>query len=244
MGAAKAERILDASETLLLRFGYRRTTVDDVARQAGVGKGTIYLYWPTKAELFGAVLTRESARMLAEQLARLRNDLAEARLHRLIRHSFRQTVSRPLARSFATQDRDVMGELLAASGSSARFLAGKIDTTAQYLIVLHRHGLLTDDPVADRTVLHRLSATVLGSLFLEGGLGQDDLSVEGRADALATTVRRAFEPEPEPAPEALRAAANQLIELCERWSVDLAGVLRGAWAPQIVPGDEPGRTEP
>ena len=68
--------------------------------------------------------------------------------------------------------------------------------------------------------------------------------MEARADALALTVRRAFEPAPEPAAEALRAAARELIELCERWSAELAGVLRGVWALEIVFGDESGRTEP
>ncbi|GAC1395003.1 MAG: hypothetical protein NVSMB65_13760 [Chloroflexota bacterium] len=40
----REERILDAAATLLVRWGYRKTTLDDVAREAGVGKGTIYLH--------------------------------------------------------------------------------------------------------------------------------------------------------------------------------------------------------
>ncbi len=39
----REERLLDAATTLLVRWGYRKTTIDDVAREAGVGKGTIYL---------------------------------------------------------------------------------------------------------------------------------------------------------------------------------------------------------
>ena len=69
MGDDKAAHILDAAEKLLVTFGYRKVTVDDVARRAGIGKGTVYLYWPSKRELFGSVLTREAARLLAEQTA-------------------------------------------------------------------------------------------------------------------------------------------------------------------------------
>ncbi|HEV2580965.1 MAG TPA: helix-turn-helix domain-containing protein [Ktedonobacteraceae bacterium] len=40
----RAERLLDVAAALLVRWGYRKTTLDDVAREAGVGKGTIYLH--------------------------------------------------------------------------------------------------------------------------------------------------------------------------------------------------------
>ncbi len=33
----REERLLDAAATLLVRWGYRRTSIDDVAREAGVG---------------------------------------------------------------------------------------------------------------------------------------------------------------------------------------------------------------
>ena len=37
--------ILDAVDVLLARYGYRKMTMDDVARQVGIGKGTIYLHF-------------------------------------------------------------------------------------------------------------------------------------------------------------------------------------------------------
>jgi AcrR family transcriptional regulator len=46
-----ADTILDAMERLLGRFGYKKTTMEDVAREAGIGKGTIYLHFPSKEEL-------------------------------------------------------------------------------------------------------------------------------------------------------------------------------------------------
>lgn len=102
-------------------------TVDDVARLAGVGKGTVYLYSPSERELFGSVPTRESARTLVKA------DLAEVRLHRSIRWSFLQIIRRPLSRAFAARDYDVQGELMTASEARAQFAAGKIGMTARYL---------------------------------------------------------------------------------------------------------------
>src|SRR6476469_9236668 len=58
----REERLLDAATTLLVRWGYRKTTIDDVAREAGVGKGTIYLHWKDKNDLFRAAIWREQQR--------------------------------------------------------------------------------------------------------------------------------------------------------------------------------------
>lgn len=49
--AETRELILDAIERLLARYGYKKTTIDDVAREAGIGKGTVYLYFPSKEEI-------------------------------------------------------------------------------------------------------------------------------------------------------------------------------------------------
>jgi AcrR family transcriptional regulator len=45
------DAILDATERLLARYGYRKMTVEDIAREVGVGKGTIYLHFPSKEEV-------------------------------------------------------------------------------------------------------------------------------------------------------------------------------------------------
>jgi len=49
-GSAR-DRILDAADRLIARFGYRKMTMDEVATEAGIGKGTIYLYFDSKQEL-------------------------------------------------------------------------------------------------------------------------------------------------------------------------------------------------
>ncbi|MFN2513594.1 MAG: TetR/AcrR family transcriptional regulator [Pyrinomonadaceae bacterium] len=45
------EAILDATERLLARYGYRKMTVEDIAREVGVGKGSIYLHFSSKEEV-------------------------------------------------------------------------------------------------------------------------------------------------------------------------------------------------
>jgi AcrR family transcriptional regulator len=45
------DRILDATERLLARYGYQKTTMDDLAREAGIGKRTIYLHFASKEDV-------------------------------------------------------------------------------------------------------------------------------------------------------------------------------------------------
>lgn len=45
------DAILDATDRLLARYGYRKMTVEDIASEAGIGKGTIYLHFISKEEV-------------------------------------------------------------------------------------------------------------------------------------------------------------------------------------------------
>lgn len=63
------ERILDAAERLLERFGYRKTTVEDIAREAGIGKGTTYLHFRSKEEVFLGTIDRVVDAAMSEMTA-------------------------------------------------------------------------------------------------------------------------------------------------------------------------------
>ncbi|MFA0240921.1 MULTISPECIES: TetR family transcriptional regulator [Vibrio] len=59
------EKILDASEIVLRKFGPRKTTVVDVARALDVSHGTVYRHFATKAELHEAITLRWLDRVTA-----------------------------------------------------------------------------------------------------------------------------------------------------------------------------------
>jgi AcrR family transcriptional regulator len=53
---ARPAELLAAALDLFVERGYAATRLDDVARRAGVSKGTLYLYFESKEELFKAVI--------------------------------------------------------------------------------------------------------------------------------------------------------------------------------------------
>ncbi len=61
------EAILDAAERLLIHYGYSKMTMSDLAEEAGIGVGTIYLHFPGKADVAIEVVDRSNRRVI-EQL--------------------------------------------------------------------------------------------------------------------------------------------------------------------------------
>lgn len=64
--AERPQELLDAALAQFVSKGLAATRMDDVARQAGVSKGTLYLYYPSKDELFKAVVRNSVVTVLTE----------------------------------------------------------------------------------------------------------------------------------------------------------------------------------
>lgn len=59
-------RVLDATDRLMARYGYRKMTVDDIATEAGIGKGTVYLAFESKEDVALSCIDRMVDGLLAE----------------------------------------------------------------------------------------------------------------------------------------------------------------------------------
>ena len=65
---ARPQELLDAALTLFSEKGFAATRAEEVAAHAGVSKGTLYLYYPSKAELLKAVIRENLSKLIAEGL--------------------------------------------------------------------------------------------------------------------------------------------------------------------------------
>jgi len=64
--AQRKQDIIDAAAILYVRNGYYHTSLRDIAREVGISPSSIYLYFPDKRELFGAVIDQILDRMNRE----------------------------------------------------------------------------------------------------------------------------------------------------------------------------------
>lgn len=211
----RVTQMLDAAGDLLLAHSYKRVTVDDVARRAGVGKGTVYLHFASKLELFAGVLVRDSLGVTREVLAALRADPAQAALDATMRTTFLAVQRRPLTRALFAGDVDLLGAIATDTKTGLEIVTDKSAFAREHFALLQRHGLLAEDPATTPDLHYRLGAASIG-FFLDhlvpAGAGMD---ATARADALAAVVRAGFTPPGEPDPAALAGAAPELAALYE-----------------------------
>lgn len=77
--------ILEAARKRFLHYGFKKTTIDEIAADAGIGKGTVYLYFETKEALL-FTLAREVKRNITDQMRAIAGSLAspEEKVRRML----------------------------------------------------------------------------------------------------------------------------------------------------------------
>ncbi|MFG2072254.1 TetR/AcrR family transcriptional regulator [Nonomuraea maritima] len=167
---------------LVVRWGYDKTTIDDIARRAGVAKGTIYLHWKTRDDIFAALLRRERVLLVAEV-----RDQAPATPGELFGGYARALLRRPLLQAVLSGDSEVLGKL-ARQKWRERGMLPIGPAFAAYMAALIRCGAVREDP-GDHVVV--VSAILYGLLFLPEGLpGEVKPSDDRVAELVADTIDR------------------------------------------------------
>ena len=209
----RAGRILDAAANLITHYGYAKTTVDDIARAAGVAKGAIYLHWPGKDELLAALLARELLRMLDDTVARVSADPQGGTLPRLYIHALLALRANPVMCALYTQDSRVLGDFMqrqAPGRYTQRFLFGQTfleglqaaglvrpdlpPAALAYVLSIIAYGFATIEtiiPAAEAPPLEQVGE-VLAGLMAHGAALEGGDSAAGQAAmlALVEAVRR------------------------------------------------------
>ncbi|MQA85190.1 MAG: TetR family transcriptional regulator [Streptosporangiales bacterium] len=205
----RADRILDAAAELLVRHGYRKVTVEDVAARARIGKGTVYLHWRTKRQLFEALALREAVVLAEELVAALRADPATLLPHRLLTTSYLVVMRRPVLRALTTED----APELQPSGLDRELRSQELLVVERLFDLMAKRGLFRADVPNLR---YAMTASTAGYFLLDRiDPTSAELDVQEKADALAYTVRHAFEPAEPPDRETLAAVADEAIAVME-----------------------------
>lgn len=204
----RAERILDATMELVLRLGYSKTTLDDIARHSDVGKGTLFLHWPNRDALFVSLLRRERLKLLTEVRESVTHDPGQLTLYGFTRLLVTARHNRPLLTALLLGDQETLGRL-------AERKRGTGDTTdlrrefAPYLEELRVRGLVRED-LSSAEQWFAFAAISYGYAALPA-TAAEDLTPPGErvAELCAETVSRTLAPHVAPTP-ARQAEFNQV----------------------------------
>ncbi|PRC44295.1 TetR/AcrR family transcriptional regulator [Mycobacterium sp. ITM-2017-0098] len=203
-----AARILTAANDLLLARGAKGFTVADVATRAHVGKGTVYLYWPTKEDLLIGLVGRGFLRILEELIARFGSDADLARPSHFCPTMLQVATGQPLIAALQRHDDDLLGILADHPRSIALTEALGPDAVLHAALPLWReHGMArTDWDIADQTfAVQALISGVLLSVLA------DPVATDHRLNILGTAVTALLGPE-RTTQNGRRAAAQGIID--------------------------------
>lgn len=197
---ARPQELLDAALALFVEKGFAATRSEEVATRAGVAKGTLYRYYPSKDELFKAVVRDNLSVHIAEsaaQAAQYQGPIAELMRHMMqawwskVGHGNAGVVCKIMmveARNFPELARFYVDEVIRPSQSlvgglvergirSGEFRAVPVEATVHMLIAPMLHLLLHEHSFGEHDCCHEgMSAEALLdaqiALLLHGLLAQ------------------------------------------------------------------------
>ena len=190
----KTEKILDAALDVFSRFGFRGSTLDQIAERAGLSKPNLLYYYSGKEEIHRELLTR----LLDAWLAPLKaldpegDPISEITLY--VRRKLE------MSRDFPRESRLFANEIIQGAPVIEEFLRGDlrmlVDHAAEILESWSRDGRIA--PVNARHLIFSIWATTQHYADFESQirlvLGRDDIAFEDAAAHLEALYRRALDP--------------------------------------------------
>jgi AcrR family transcriptional regulator len=215
----REQTILDAAAELLLRHGYNKTTMSDVADAMGLHRGLVYLHFTSKDELVEALIVRELRKYGALWSNHLEADPlggTVASTYRSVLYALKQV---PLMAAILTRDEQTFGKYLRKPGN----LFARLPTTSlthDVLLAMQEAGAVRQDAniAAMAFILDALTPAILETLTSHMGVPHGDSQHSGRPsyDELMETIAEMLERTLTPAEganlEAGKAVMRQGIE--------------------------------
>ena len=209
--SAKAARLLEAAGDLLIGRGAKGFTVADVAHRAHVGKGTVYLYWPTKEDLLIGLIGRGFLSLIDDLTQRLTEDPDLALPSRYCPLMLQIATSKPLVAALQSHYDYLLGILARHPRSVALHEAlGPGAVLNAVLPIWRRNGLARPDwDIGDQALaLHALLSGVAMSLI---GPGTQAVTADDPMAVLSKAVTALLGPE-RGGKVKIRTAATEIID--------------------------------
>lgn len=108
----REERILDAAVKLITHYGYDKTTIEEIAREAGISKGAVYLHFESKEALFEALFSREMKQYAQKWMQGIEADPNGGTIGGMYKNMLYALSGSPFMAAIFKQDRRVLGNYM------------------------------------------------------------------------------------------------------------------------------------
>nr|BBH87542.1 hypothetical protein KTC_22930 [Thermosporothrix sp. COM3] len=161
----REQTILDAAAELLLRYGYNKLTMSDVANAAGLHRGLVYLRFPSKDELIDALIFRELMRYAETWHACFEADPQSGTVAAIYRSTLAAIKQLPLAVPLLTRDEHIFGKYLRKPGNVFTQLTN-VSVTRDFLQAMREVGAIRNDVSIDAmaVIMDKLSLSIIEAL--------------------------------------------------------------------------------
>jgi TetR/AcrR family transcriptional regulator len=168
---ARPQELLDAALELFVEKGFAATRSEEVAALAGVSKGTLYLYYPSKEELLKAVIRRTISAEIAEGVDIVRNhEGPTAELLTYLIHEWWRRIGQTKASGICKL---VMAEVRNFPEIAQFYLEEVIEPAERMIASVIERGIERGEfrPVPVHETVHALMAPVLFIMLHKNSIG-------------------------------------------------------------------------
>src|SRR5215216_6254971 len=189
----RQRQILDAAAAVIIRLGYDKATMSDIAEEAGLSRRTIYLYFKGKDELFEELLYSEYLQYAQTWLEQIEADPRGGTIGGFYRAIFHAVNSRPLIAAMLRRDRRVIGNYLRKRDNIFTQMLSGVNTLA-FFQALQAAGTIRQD-IDAAVIEHIIEMLSYGQLTI-GDFKPADQSppYDAVMEALADMMDRALRP--------------------------------------------------
>jgi TetR/AcrR family acrAB operon transcriptional repressor len=210
----REQRILDAAADLFVHYGYDKTTVSDIAREAGISKGAIYLHFDSKDSLFEALIVREMGTYAEEWFERLESDPEGGTIAAMYKNSLYALNGSPFMSAMFRQDGRILGNYLRKPDNFFRTYRANQTESDRYLFVkmMQEAGAVRQD-VDARVIAHIMDMLAYGLVGIDDVLSPESIPpIDDIIEGIAVIMDKALTPTDGGNPEAGREILRQIIE--------------------------------
>lgn len=189
----RRQQFLDAAAALIVRLGYDKVTMGDIAEETGASRRTVYLYFNGKDELFDALMQREYMDYSKIWLDQIERDPHGGSVGGVYRAMFYALDNRPLMAAMMRRDRRVLGTYLRKPGNVfSRMLSGV--NGPEFFGALQKAGAIRAD-INPSVIEHFIEIVLYGHLAIGDIKPQDEFPpFDDVMHALAELMDRALRP--------------------------------------------------